>query len=173
MKIIREHYILRKWEIADAHSLSENIGNIHIWNNVRDALPYPYTVKDAIAFIEMNQGRKNCNFAIEINGIAVGGVGFIPQKDVERLNAEIGYWLGEKFWNKGIMSQALRDLVDYIFTETEIIRLFASVFDFNKSSMRVLEKVGFEKKAVFRKAAIKKNQIIDMHYYELLKPGLE
>ena len=162
-------YTLRTWQTDDIPSLAENANNINIWNNLRDYFPYPYTQKDAEEFItSVSQKSRTQDFAIEINNKTVGGIGFVPQRDVERLSAEIGYWLSEKHWHKGIMHNAVKDAVEYIFANTEIIRLFAAVFDFNKASMRVLEKVGFQKLTILSKAAIKNGRLIDMHYYELL-----
>lgn len=164
------NYILRPWELTDSKSLAENANNINIWNNVRDFFPFPYTEQDAVDYIQMVSGSKRVtNFAIVVDGKAVGGIGFIPGMDVERLNAEIGYWLGEDYWGKGIMTNAVKDTVEYIFRYTEIIRLFTSVYEFNTGSMRVLEKTGFRKVGVFTKAAIKNGKIIDMHHYELVK----
>ena len=109
------------------------------------------------------------NFAIEVAGEAVGGVGIVPLTDVERLSAEVGYWLGEDYWGRGITSEAVALLVDYVFRETEIIRLFASVYEYNSASMKVLEKVGFTRQAILRDAAIKNGRVIDMYYYDLIK----
>ena len=162
-------YTLRTWQTDDIPSLAENANNINIWNNVRDYFPHPYTQKDAEEFISFVLQKPNTeDFVIEVNNKAVGGIGFVPQHDIERLNAEIGYWLSEKHWHKGIMPNAIKDAVEYIFANTEIIRLFATVYDFNKASMRVLEKAGFQKLTVLSKAAIKNGRLIDMHYYELL-----
>ena len=162
-------YTLRTWQTDDIPSLAENANNINIWNNVRDYFPHPYTQKDAEEFISFVLQKPNTeDFVIEVNNKAVGGIGFVPQHDVERLNAEIGYWLSEKHWHKGIMHNAVKDAIEYIFANTEIIRLFATVYEYNKESMRVLEKVGFQKLTVLSKAAIKNGRLIDMHYYELL-----
>lgn len=166
-------YIVREWRKNDYASLAKHANNINIWNNVRDYFPYPYTVKDAREFILMVQEKSFLqDFAIEVDGRVAGGIGFVPGKDVERYNAEIGYWLGEEYWNRGIMSRALRSMSDYIFQQTEIVRLFATVYEYNKSSMKVLENAGYNKLAVFRKAAYKNEQLIDLHYYELLKFNL-
>ena len=91
------------------------------------------------------------------------------QCDVERLSAEIGYWIGEPHWNRGIAGDAVGSICEYAFRETELIRLFASVFEYNAPSMRVLEKNGFRKVGVQRRAAIKEGRIIDLHLYERVK----
>lgn len=164
------NFLLREWRLEDAVSLAKNISNINIWNNVRDGLPYPYTERNAEEYLHV-VGEKPYvqDLAIVIDNEAVGGIGFIPLCDVERYSAEIGYWLGEDYWNRGIMSEAIRQVVEYVFRETDIIRLFASVYEYNPASMRVLEKAGFTRQAVLRKAAVKNGKVIDMHYFDLVK----
>lgn len=170
MKIERDKLIIREWTREDRSALARNINNINIWNNVRDGLPFPYTEEDADFFINVVLEKAyQQDFAIEIDGMAAGSVGIIPGHDVERLNAEIGFWLGEQFWGRGVMSEAVSLISRYIFENTDMIRLFASVYEYNTASMRVLEKAGFTKIAVFHKAAIKNGKILDLHYYELVK----
>ncbi len=167
------NFKLREWKLTDGVSLAKHINNVKIWNNVRDGLPYPYTILDADKYIRMVQAQSYVqNFAIEVEGKAVGGVGIVPLSDVERFTAEVGYWLGEDYWNRGIVSEAVGVLVDYVFRETQIIRLFASVYEYNSASMRVLEKVGFTRQAILRDAAIKNGRVIDMYYYDLVKRGI-
>lgn len=169
--IQRKNYLLRPWEAQDAVSLAEYANNMKIWKNVRDTFPHPYTLEDAREFIEFNGGLPYLqNFAIVVDGCAVGGLGFIPQSDVERFSAEIGYWIGEPFWNKGIITDAVSMLVNYIFANTDMIRLYASVYGYNTSSMRVLEKNKFRKVGIRLKAACKEGRMLDLHCYELLKP---
>ncbi len=169
----QENFKLREWKLTDITALVKHINNIKIWNNVRDGLPHPYTILDADNYIRMVQAQPYIqNFAIEVEGEAVGGVGIVPLTDVERLSAEVGYWLGESYWNRGITSEAVTLLVDYVFRQTEIIRLFASVYEYNPASMKVLEKAGFTRRAILRDAAIKNGQVIDMYYYDLIKREL-
>ena len=170
IKSKQENFRLREWKLTDIDSLAKHINNVKIWNNVRDGLPYPYTMLDADKYIRMVQAQPYVqNFAIEVAGEAVGGVGIVPLTDVERLSAEVGYWLGEAYWGWGITSEAVALLVDYVFRETGIIRLFASVYEYNPASMKVLEKVGFTRQAILRDAAIKNGRVIDMYYYDLIK----
>ena len=169
----QENFKLREWKLTDITALVKHINNIKMWNNVRDGLPHPYTILDADNYIRMVQAQPYIqNFAIEVEGEAVGGVGIVPLTDVERLSAEVGYWLGESYWNRGITSEAVTLLVDYVFRQTEIIRLFASVYEYNPASMKVLEKVGFTRLAILRDEAIKNGQVIDMNYYDLIKREL-
>lgn len=170
MKISKANFTLRPWRPEDYVSLAEQANNKAIWNNVRDSFPHPYTEKDAQEFIETTVRKPSLlDFAIEIEGKAVGGVGFVPGEDVERLSAEVGYWLGEKYWNKRIASDAVETAVRYIFQHTELIRIFATIYEYNHASMKVLEHAGFTRLCILHKAAIKNGQIIDLHYYELLK----
>ena len=137
---------------------------------MRDGFPSPYTEEDAREYIESTLS-KGCvqDFAIVIDGKAIGGIGFIPQSDVERYSAEIGYWLGEPYWGQGIMSGIVFRFVEYIFTTTELVRLYASVFDYNTASRRVLEKCGFRLVGIMRKAVRKNDRWVDMCCYEMLK----
>ncbi len=162
---------LREWKLSDKKSLAENANNINIWNYVRDCFPYPYTEADGEQFIRMvlNSKKPSCELAIEIDNKAVGGIAIKTQSDVERISAEIGYWIGEKYWNKGIMTNVVKKMTDYVFANFPVKKLYAPVFDFNKASHRVLEKAGFKKEAVLKKAAVKNGKIIDLHYYSFIK----
>lgn len=173
MKIEKEGYTIRPWQIQDTEPLAKYLNNINIWNNLRDSLPFPYTKENAETFISMNLNDSNPkNFAIVVDGEAVGGIGIIPKQDIERLSAEIGYWLAEPFWGKGIVSSVIKDYSKYIFENTEIIRLFAITFDNNIASQRVLEKAGFTKLCIMHKAAVKNGRVMDIPYYELVKNDL-
>ena len=168
---MNKRFTLREWNLSDKESLAENANNINIWNNVRDYFPFPYTAEDGETFIKMvlSKLKPSTDFAIEIKGKAVGGIGIVPNSDVERISAEIGYWLGEKYWNKGIMTDAVKEMAEYAFSNFSIRKLYAPVFDFNQASQKVLEKVGFVKEAILKQSAIKNGKIIDLHYYGLIK----
>ena len=170
MEIQRPGYLLREWRATDCTSLARYANNINIWRNVRDRFPHPYTEEDGRFFIgNIVPQSPGYEFAIVIDGEAAGGIGLVRQSDVERLSAEIGYWIGEPHWNRGIAGDAVGSICEYAFRETELIRLFASVFEYNAPSMRVLEKNGFRKVGVQRRAAIKEGRIIDLHLYERVK----
>lgn len=161
---------LRNWQEKDYKSLSKNANNKKIWDNLRDEFPYPYTEMAAREWIKIaNQDQPLTNFAIEYKGKAVGGIGIILQTDIFRKSAEIGYWLGEKYWNKGIASKALKAMIEYSFNHFDINRLFAHVFDSNIASIRVMTKCGFKKEAQLSKAVIKNNQLQDCLIFSLLK----
>lgn len=109
------------------------------------------------------------NLAVEVDGQAVGNVGFTVKEDIYRYNAEIGYWLGEDYWGRGIMSEAVPAVVSYIFENFQINRLFACVLDGNLGSMQVLMQAGFRHEAIMKKAAVKNNQYLDEHVFALLR----
>lgn len=159
---------LRNWRAEDATQLAHIANNKKIWDNLRDAFPHPYSLQDAESFIaEMK--NTNTSLAIEYGGKVAGSITYRPQEDVERVSAEVGYFIGEDFWGKGILAEALQLLAAKVFAETEILRLFAIPYDFNAASMKVLEKAGWRKVGVLKNGAIKNNKIVDLHYYELTK----
>lgn len=161
---------LRTWEATDAASLAAHANNMRVWNRVRDLFPHPYTVADAEAFIARVQAKEGLwDYAIEVNGVAVGGVGFTPQCDVERFNAEIGYWLGAPYWGRGIGTEAVQMACEDLFARTDLHRIFATVYQNNPASMRVLEKSGFRCVGRMRDAFFKNGVFIDGSYYERVR----
>lgn len=150
--------------------MAQQASNRRIWNNVRDFFPYPYTIRDASAWVRSNKSYSQPNnFAIEVDGLAVGNVGFTVKDDIYRYNAEIGYWLGEPYWGRGIISEVVPVVTRYIFQNFQVNRLFACVLEGNVPSMRVLEKAGFRAEAIHRKAAVKNNQYLDEYIFALLR----
>jgi len=154
--------VLREWKRSDAPSLARIANNKKIWDNVRDRLPYPYTKKDAKEWLALVRKQKTITtFCVEADGGIAGSVGFTLKEDVYRKNAEIGYFIGEDYWGKGIATEAVRQLVDYIQKKFDVVRIYAEVFEYNKASMKVLEKNDFYLECVRKKAAIKNNVILD------------
>jgi ribosomal-protein-alanine N-acetyltransferase len=154
--------VLRPWQKQDAQDLAAVANNRNVWNNVRDALPNPYTVMDALQWIaHVNDQEPVVNFAIVYKGQAVGSIGCVPKADVSRKSIEIGYFVGEHYWGKGIATEAVRLLVDFIETRMDINRIYAHVFAYNQSSMKVLQKNGFYLESIQRKAVYKNNQVTD------------
>lgn len=163
--------ILRNWQEKDVKSLSKNANNKKIWDNLRDDFPFPYTEMAAKEWIKIaNFDNPLTNFAIEYKGTAIGGIGIIKQKDIFRKNAEIGYWLGEKYWNKGISTKVLKGMIEYTFNTFDVIRIFAHVFESNEASIRVLKKCGFSEEAQLKNAVIKNKTIQDCLIYSILSP---
>jgi RimJ/RimL family protein N-acetyltransferase len=163
--------ILREWRLSDVASLAKNANNIHVWNNVRDYFPHPYSEEDGKQYIEavLSKPCPATDMAIVVDGKVAGGIGIVSNSDVERISAELGYWLGEKYWNRGIMTEAIKEMSAHAFTRFPLRKIYAPVFDFNIASQRVLQKAGFEREAVLKQAAVKNGNIIDLHYYSLLK----
>lgn len=159
-------FVLRPWREGDEESLARHGDDAGVADNLRDGFPQPYTIEDARTFIRL---APEGHLAIEVDGQAVGGIGFTPGRDVERLSAEVGYWLGRAYWGRGITTLAVRQLADHLFATTPIIRLFATPYASNRASMRVLEKAGFTHLTTLHRAAVKHGRIVDMEYYELLK----
>ena len=157
---------LRPLTPADRPELSRLVNNKKIWDNLRDRIPHPYTERDADDFFRMTaQESPRLNFAIEYEGRYCGGIGLIPGVDIYRRGAEIGYWVGEPFWGKGIATEALRLLVAYGFGDLGLIRLQAGVMAHNPGSMKVLEHNGFELEGIFKKAIFKNGLIVDEYRY--------
>lgn len=166
---MEESFKLRAWTKADIPALAKYLNNKKIWDNCRDALPYPYTEKDAEQFISFVEGQsEQNNYCIEINYEAAGNISFIRGTDVERYNAELGYWLAEPYWNQGIMSEAIKQAVEDYLSNSNTVRIHAHVYDNNPASMKVLEKAGFHKCGIFKKACFKNGQFVDCHCYEFL-----
>jgi RimJ/RimL family protein N-acetyltransferase len=154
--------ILREWKKSDAEGLAKIANNKKIWDNVRDRLPYPYTKKDAKEWLALVKSQKTVTtFCVEVDGEMVGSIGFTLREDVYRKNAEIGYFVGQEFWGKGIATEAIRQIVEYIQKNFDVIRIYAEVFEYNKASMRALEKNGFYLESIRKKGAIKNDMIID------------
>lgn len=158
---------LRPWSKNDLDILIEYANNPHIAQNLRDGFPHPYTRQDGKTFISSVCTENPTKvFAITIdNNHPIGSIGVFPQTDIHRKNAEIGYWLAEPFWGKGIMADAVRQMVDYGFRTFDINRIFASPFGNNKASQRVLEKSGFTLEARLEKTLYKDGKFLDEYIY--------
>jgi RimJ/RimL family protein N-acetyltransferase len=154
--------ILRQWKKSDAEALAKIANNKKIWDNVRDRLPYPYTKKDAKEWLSLVKQQKTVTtFCVEADGEMAGSVGFTIKDDVYRKSVEIGYFIGEAFWGRGIATEAIRQLIEYIQENLDIVRIYAEVFEYNKASMKVLEKNGFYLESIRKKAAVKNDTILD------------
>src|ERR1022692_1614963 len=163
---------IRAWEKADANSLMRAANHADISKTLRDGFPFPYTEKDADEWILLNKDKEPLtNFAIIGDNTVAGGIGFVLKGNIYRKNAEIGYWLGVPFWNKGIAIDAVRLLVDHIFSKHGIDRVYAEVFSNNPASMKVLEKNGFHLEAVHKKSIIKNNQVLDDYMWVKFREG--
>jgi len=167
MKKIR----LRRLNKNDSIQISNLANNKKVWDNLRDYIPHPYQEKDAIFFIGLTE-KENPQLTFGIvteKDDLCGVIGLVLQKDVYRLTAEIGYWLGEKYWGKGIATKAIELITNYGFEQLKLERIYTGVFDFNIASMKVLEKNGYKKEGIFRNSIVKNDIVCDEHRYAKLK----
>ena len=173
MEINLDKCIIRSLKDDDAYSLARYADNHKIWINLRDAFPHPYTLEDGRSFIKKSlQNIPETNFAISVDDLAVGCIGIGLHRDVERLSAEIGYWLAEPFWGRGIMTNAVNRFTHYAFGTFELHRIFATPYVYNKASIRVLMKSGFTNEGRLQASAFKDNKIVDQFIFAKLKEGL-
>jgi RimJ/RimL family protein N-acetyltransferase len=157
---------VRSWEAGDAISLVRHANNRRIWMNLRDRFPSPYTARDAAAFIQRARNtRPETSFAIVVDDKAAGGVGFMLNQDIERVSAEIGYWLGESLWGRGISTEAVRAVTAYAIEQHGLTRVYAVPFTHNVASCRVLEKAGYVREGQMRRSAIKDGVVYDQYLY--------
>jgi RimJ/RimL family protein N-acetyltransferase len=162
---------IRSWRQTDLDSLVEHANNRKIWLNLRDAFPHPYTPRAGREFLRrMRVVTPQTTFAIAVEGRAVGSIGFVLHSDVERVSAEIGYWLGEAYWGRGIATEALVAVTGYAIRTHDLTRLFAVPFAWNDPSCRVLEKAGYVLEGRLRRSAIKDGVITDQMQYAFIAP---
>ena len=163
---------IRKWELSDAKELSMALSNRKIQDNLRDGLPYPYTEQDGANYISaMLSADENETFAfaITVDYKVVGSIGVFRQGNIHRQTAELGYYIAEEYWGKGIMTEAVNQICEYVFEKSDIVRIYAEPFAHNVASCRVLEKAGFQYEGTLRSNAVKNGKVIDMKMYSLLK----
>ncbi len=165
-------YKLREWRIEDAKAVAHYANNINVAKFLTDAFPHPYTEEDGRDFItKALTDNEMTVMAIEIEGEPAGGIGIHPQQDIYRRNAELGYWLAEKYWGRGIMTKAVREMVEIAFRKYDIDRIFARPFSNNPGSQRVLEKAGFRLEGRFEKTLIKNDEYLDELIYAIRREG--
>jgi len=170
MRIDLGEWCIRSFAATDAESIVKYANNRHISINLRDRFPYPYTRADADAFLDAAWAQQpESDFAIAAPHEVIGGIGFHRQPDVYRLSAEVGYWLGEPFWGRGIATRAVQALTQWVFATTPLVRLYAHVFEWNPASSRVLEKAGYSLEGRMRRSVVKNAQIIDQLIYAIVR----
>jgi len=173
MELISGNIKLRPLRSSEAGRMAELANNEKIARNLRDGFPHPYTLADAENFLSKFTNQDPVTyFGIDFNEEYVGNISLVPCQDIYRMSAEIGYFIGEPFWNKGIVTTAVNLITEYGFQQLGIIRIQTGVFEYNTASQRVLEKCGFVKEGVFRKSVIKQGKLWDEVRYAKLKPEL-
>ena len=160
--------VLRPWREGDEPSLVRHANDYEVWRRLRDRFPRPYTYADAEQWIANVQRQDpQTHFAIEVHGGATGGIGLELGSDIERRSAEMGYWLGQDFWGRGITTAAVRALSRYGFETLNLTRIFAVPFTSSSASIRVLEKCGYVREGTMRRSAIKEGVVLDQVLYAL------
>lgn len=163
---------IRRWKIEDKSDLAKALNNKNILNNLRDGVPYPYTENDAEDFISAMLSAdpdKTFAFAITLEDKAVGSIGIFRQENIHYRTAELGYYIGEEYWGRGYMTEAVKQACGFVFENTDIIRIYAEPFAYNTGSCRVLEKAGFVYEGTLRSNAYKNGNVVDMKMYALVK----
>ena len=174
MELRSGNIVLRPLRLADVKRLTELANNEKISRNLRDGFPHPYTEEDAENFLQKFTNQNPVTFfGIDYNNEYVGNIGLVPGHDVYRKSAEIGYFIGEPYWNKGIVTTAVTLITEYGFNHLDIIRIHTGVFEYNEASMHVLEKCGFVKEGVFRKSVLKQGNLWDEVRYAKINPEFE
>lgn len=166
--------VIRTWRLSDAAELAAALSNKKVQDNLRDGLPYPYTEQDGRGFISaMLSADPNAtfSFAITVDDRVIGSIGVFRQDNIHRQSAELGYYIAEPYWGHGIMTQAVRQICEYVFSNSDILRIYAEPFAHNIASCRVLEKAGFQYEGTLRQNAVKNGAVIDMKLYARLKKG--
>ena len=163
---------IRKWKLTDAKDIAVALSNKKIQDNLRDGLPYPYSEKDGIDFISSMISANEDEtfaFAITLDDKVIGSIGVFRQQNIHRQTAEMGYYIAEEYWGKGIMTDAVKQICEYVFMNSDILRIYAEPFAYNTGSCRVLEKAGFQYEGTLRNNAVKNGKVIDMKMYSLLR----
>ncbi len=171
-----KEFILRKWKIQDVQSIAEAANNLKIAENLRNTFPHPYLLEDAKWYVNdciLNEGKNQITRAICVDGKAVGSIGIFIKDDVYEKSGELGYWLSEKYWRQGIMSQAVKILCQEAFLTFDIVRIFAEPFDYNAGSRGVLEKAGFTYEGTMRNGVYKNGKVFSYCMYSVLREEME
>jgi RimJ/RimL family protein N-acetyltransferase len=162
---------IRSFAADDAAALCKYANNRNIWVNLRDRFPYPYRHADAISWLERVHAQPvRTHFAIATPEELIGAVGFEVQEDVYRRSAEIGYWVAEPYWGRGIATRAVGALTAFAFARHDLVRTFAGVFSSNPASARVLEKAGYTFEGRLRRSVVKDGIVLDQLVYAMVRP---
>jgi len=173
MRITLTQCEIRSWQQTDAESIARHANNRKIWRNLRDAFPHPYSLDDAHRFITMALKKEpETYFCISSAEQAIGSIGYILHDDVARFTAEMGYWVSEEFWGRGIATEAVRALTTYAMQTHDLHRIYAEPYAWNAASCRVLQKAGFVCEGRMRMSAFKDGQVVDQMLYAAIRQDL-
>ena len=169
-RLVLKSCTIRPWRMDDAESIVRHANNRKVWIALRDLFPHPYTIEDAHTFLKSVISSEPVTlFCVEANGAAVGGIGIRIGVDVHRQTAELGYWLGQEFWGRGIMTEAVAAFTDFCFEEFQLRRIYAEPFANNPASVRVLEKAGFAFEGRLKNNVLKDGKLLDSLLYARTK----
>ena len=163
---------IRKWKLTDAKDIAVALSNKNVQDNLRDGLPYPYSEQDGMDFISSMLSANETEtfaFAITLDDKAIGSIGVFRQQNIHRQTAEMGYYIAEEYWGNGIMTDAVKQICEYVFENSDILRIYAEPFVHNIGSCRVLEKAGFKYEGTLRSNAVKNGKVVDMKMYSRLR----
>lgn len=166
---------IRKWRLEDAPALAAALSNRKVLDNLRDGLPYPYTEKDAAEYISAMLAadeNETFAFAVTVDDKAIGSIGVFRQGNIHRQTGELGYYIAEEYWGRGLMTQAVKQVCAHVFEVSDMLRIYAEPFAHNAPSCRVLEKAGFQFEGVLRCNAVKNGAVVDMRLYSLLRSDI-
>ena len=170
MEIILSECTLREWRRGDERSLVHHANNPNVTRNLADVFPYPYRHDDAVMWIGRHVGvEPQTQFAIVIDEDTIGGIGIYPGTDIHRRSAELGYWLSEEHWGRGIMTEAVRAVTRYAFETFDLQHIFAGLFERNIGSRRVLEKAGYVLEGHLRMHVTKNGETMDDLIYGIVR----
>jgi [ribosomal protein S5]-alanine N-acetyltransferase len=171
MRLQLSRCTIRPWLESDADSLARHANDREVSMHLRDRFPFPYGIEQARTFLGwISKQPAPTVWAIEVNGEAAGGIGIELHTDVERVSAEIGYWLGREYWRRGIVTEALTAVTAEAFARYEITRLYALPFADHFASVRVLEKAGYAREGHLRQSAIKNGKVRDQLLFAAYRP---
>jgi len=163
---------IRKWKLTDAKDIAVALSNKNVQDNLRDGLPSPYSEQDGMDFISSMLSANETEtfaFAITLDDKAIGSIGVFRQQNIHRQTAEMGYYIAEEYWGNGIMTDAVKQICEYVFENSDILRIYAEPFAHNIGSCRVLEKAGFKYEGTLRSNAVKNGKVVDMKMYSRLR----
>jgi RimJ/RimL family protein N-acetyltransferase len=170
MELHSPQCIVRSYRVTDAPSLTRHGNNRKVWLNLRDRFPHPFEEQGCVAYItHCLQLPVETSFAIDVGGSAIGGISLHPGSDIERIGAEMGYWIGEEFWGRGIATAAIKLLTAHTFDNLGLLRVFAVPFTTNVGSCRALEKAGYRLEGTMQRSALKDGRVLDQHLYAAVR----
>lgn len=157
---------IRKLNESDASEMATLLNNKKVWDNLRNLVPFPYQLTDAVAFINLCQKEKPLQtFGIEYKRQFCGVIGLTPMREKNGREVEIGYWIGEPFWGRGIATRAVDLACRYAFEDLDVLSIYAGVYAYNQASMQVLRKNGFRQEGRFKEAIFKNNRVWDEYRF--------